>query len=270
MQHVGYGKEPVKIDPDLLRHMILNSLRSYNVKFKAEYGEMIIACDGRRYWRKDINPYYKANRSKSREESVIDWEVVFQSLDAVREELVEYFPYRVIRFEDTEADDIIGTLCKEYGNTFNKILIISADKDFRQLQGYMNVFQYDPIQKKMIVENNPTKYLKEHIMRGDSGDGVTNYLSPSNSLVLKIRQKPISQKKMEIWLEQEPEEFCDAEQLRRYRENELQIDLDKIPESIHNKIVEEFDRQANKTRSKLFNYFIKFKLKNLLTDIEQF
>lgn len=261
----------VEVDRDLLRHMVLNSLRGYNMKFKEKYGEMVIACDAQRSWRKEVFPYYKANRKKSREESELDWPSIFESLNAIREELKEFFPYRVIHIDGAEADDVIGTLCHEFGDTNTPILVVSGDKDFRQLQKFMNVRQYDPVQKKWLEEKDPSRYLKEHIIRGDIGDGVPNALSADNCLVLKIRQKSVFQKNLDVWLDQEPEEFMpEADDIRRYRRNELLIDLSKTPEEIGANIMVSFKEQAGKNRSKLFNYFIANRLKNLMTDIDSF
>ena len=269
MQQIG-NHTNIKIEENLLRHMILNSIRSYNAKFKDKYGQMIIACDGYKYWRKELFPYYKANRKKDREASEIDWNAVFEVLNKVRDELKEFFPYRVIHLEGAEADDIIGALCQEFGNSMEDILIISGDKDFRQLQSYRNVKQYDPVKKAMVTENDPERYLKEHIIRGDGGDGVPNFLSADNCLVLKIRQKSITQKKLDVWLKQDPEEFCDEAMLRGYKRNEALIDLTLIPEHIKEQILSSYHEQEGKNKSKLFNYFIKMGLKNLMTDIDQF
>lgn len=269
MQQIG-NHTNIKVEEDLLRHMILNSIRSYNAKFRNEYGEMVIACDGYKYWRKDIFPFYKANRRKDREASEIDWNSVFEVLNKVRDELREFFPYRVIHIDVAEADDIIGTLCEKYGNGMEKILIISGDKDFKQLQQYFRVSQYDPVKKTFLKENDPEKFLKEHIMRGDGGDGIPNFLSADNSLALKIRQKSIRQAKLTEWLEQEPEEFCDEDMLRGYKRNEALIDLSLIPDTVKGRIMESYNEQAGKNRSQLFNYFVKNRLKNLLTDIDQF
>ena len=260
----------IKIEEDLLRHMVLNSLRGYNAKFRNEYGEMVIACDDRGSWRRAIYPYYKANRKKDREKSEIDWHMVFESLNKIREELKEYFPYRVIQIETAEADDVIGTLCQEFGNTSQKILIISGDKDFRQLHSYMNVRQYDPVRKKMIEENSPDRYLKEHIMKGDRGDGVPNFLSRDDVFVLNGRQKPLSSKKLELWVTLQPEAFCDETMLRGWKRNQQLVDLNFIPPNIKQKIVESYNEQESKPRDKLFSYFVQNKLSNLLTDIDQF
>lgn len=260
----------IKIEEDLLRHMVLNSLRSYNAKFRSQYGEMIIACDGKFSWRKQIFPYYKANRKKDRQASEIDWNLVFESLNKIRAELNTYFPYRVILIENAEADDVIGTLCHEFGNTLEKILIISGDKDFRQLHGYMNVRQYDPVRKKWIEENNPDQYLKQHIMKGDRGDGIPNFLSRDDVFVLNGRQKPLTNKKLDLWLTLEPNTFCDENMLRGWKRNQQLVDLNFIPEDIRKGVMNSYNEQVDKKRDKLFTYFIEHRLKNLLTDIDQF
>lgn len=259
-----------ELEEDLLRHMILNSIRSYNQKFKNEFGEMIIACDAGNNWRREIFPYYKANRRKNREKSEINWTQVFETLNKVREELKEYFPYRVIQVDGAEADDIIGTLVHKFGNTSEKILVLSGDKDFVQLQRYMNVKQYDPVQKKWRTTNDPDRFIREHIMRGDTGDGVPNFLSADNTFVIGARQKPISQKKLDNWIAMDPREFCDENMLRGYMRNQQLVDLDFIPEELRVRIESEFESQSGKGRSKLFNYFIEKRLKNLLESINEF
>jgi len=258
------------IEEDLLRHMVLNSVRAYNVKFKNEFGEMIIACDAGNNWRRQIFPYYKANRRKNREKSEINWTSVFESLNKVRDELKDYFPYRVIRVDGAEADDIIGTLAQTYGNTNEKILILSGDKDFVQLQAYMNVQQFDPVQKKWRKTNDVDKFMKEHIMRGDTGDGVPNFLSADDTFVVGARQKPISQKKLDQWLDADPKEFCDENMLRGYLRNQQLVDLNFIPPDIKKEVLVQYEQQAGKGRDKLFNYFIERRLKLLLESVNEF
>ena len=259
----------VPLEESLLRHMVLNSIRLYRQRFVKEFGEIVIACDDKNYWRKQVFPYYKANRKKAREQSELDWTAIFESLNAIRQELKEYFPYKVIQVETAEADDVIGTLCKQFGSEGplaigEKILILSGDKDFNQLQKYSNVQQYDPVRKKFIKADDPYKYLQEHIIKGDSGDGIPNFLSDDNSFVAGIRQKPVTSKKLVDWIGKKPEEFCDETMLRNYKRNQQLVDLDYIPDNIHNTVIDQFNNSNNKDRSKLFNYFIKYKLKNLL------
>ena len=258
------------IEEDLLRHMVLNSVRAYNVKFKDEFGEMIIACDAGNNWRRQVFPYYKANRRKNREKSEINWTAVFETLNKVRDELKDYFPYRVIRVDGAEADDIIGTLAQTYGNTNEKILILSGDKDFVQLQAFMNVQQFDPVQKKWRKTNDVDKFMKEHIIRGDAGDGVPNFLSADDTFVVGARQKPISQKKLDQWLNSDPKEFCDEKMLRGYLRNQQLVDLNFIPPDIKKEVLVQYEQQAGKGRDKLFNYFIERRLKLLLESINEF
>ncbi len=259
-----------ELEEDLLRHMILNSIRSYNQKFKNEYGEMIIACDAGNNWRKQIFPYYKANRRKNREKSELNWAQIFDTLGKVREELKEYFPYRVIQVDGAEADDIIGTLVDAFGDTSEKILIMSGDKDFVQLQKYMNVKQYDPVQKKWRTTNDPDRFVKEHIMRGDTGDGIPNFLSADNTFVIGGRQKPLSQKKLDSWINMDPREFCDENMLRGYLRNQQLVDLSFIPSDIKKEVLAQYEEQAGKGRDKLFNYFIDRRLKLLVESINEF
>lgn len=262
-------------DESLVRHMILNSIRSYKSKFGTEYGELIICCDDRNYWRKDIFPYYKAHRKQDREKSAINWSEVFTSLNRIRDELKDYFPYKVIQVEHAEADDVIGVITNRFGAYLNnatteRILVLSGDKDFGQLQKFANVDQYSPVLKKFIRIADARRFLKEHIMRGDRGDGIPNFLSADSCIMTNERQKPLATKKVDVWVDKEPEDFCTGDMLRNYRRNEVLVDLDMVPSEIVSKINSEYDNYTPPTKRGLLNYFIKFKLKNLVEHIGDF
>lgn len=259
----------IQLDEHMLRHMVLNSVRSNNVKFRSEYGELVIACDNFNYWRRQLFPYYKANRRKAIEKSELDWKNIFESFKKIREEIKEFFPYRIIEVETAEADDIIATLSTRFSN-HEKILILSGDKDFIQLQRYKNVSQFDPVRKKNIAHADPLAYLKEHILRGDPGDGVPNFLSQDNCLVIGERQKPITKLKLEKWLNLQPEKFCDESMLRNFKRNEQLIDLEKIPIDIKEKVVTIYDSYELKPKNNLYKYFMKNNLKYLLENIGDF
>ena len=78
-------------EENMIRHMILNSIRMYNKKYRDEYGQMVICCDGMNTWRREYFPEYKANRKKHREtDDSQDWNEVFRVLDLVRSEIKEY------------------------------------------------------------------------------------------------------------------------------------------------------------------------------------
>lgn len=270
MRQIGGHRSTVKLDEDLMRHMVLNSLRSYVRKFKKDYGDMVICCDNRTYWRKQVFPFYKANRKKERDASTLDWSLIFDTMANLRAELKAFFPYRVIDVEGAEADDVIATLVKVYAPS-EKILILSSDKDFTQLQKYPNVKQYSPILAKFIKTDNPRQQVKEHILRGDSGDGIPNFLSADDTFVAGGRQKPINSKRLNEWLLQEPEVFCKTEELlRNYKRNQLLVDLDFIPDEITKSVLATFEDTKPANRQKLLGYFIEKRLKNLITCIDEF
>jgi hypothetical protein len=264
------------IDENMIRHMVLNSLRMYNVKFKDKYGKMVICADDKKYWRRDMFPYYKASRKKNREESPYDWNLIFETLNRVRDEIRENFPYKVIQVDKTEADDIIGTICHYHGKELKnendeKILILSSDKDFMQLQKFVNVEQYSPMAKKFLKESNPVKFLREHIIKGDRGDGIPNILSSDDTFVTESRQKPVIEKKLNIWVTQNPEEFCDATMLKNFRRNESLIDLSKVPTEFFDKILDAYRAPTEvKGKDKILNYFIKNRMKLLMEHIQEF
>lgn len=258
-----------QIDEGMVRHMVLNALRSYKTKFSEEYGELVIACDNTNYWRKQLFPYYKANRKKNQEKSEVDWKSVFETMNKIRAELKEYFPYKVVDVESAEADDIIATLVKT-APIPEKVLILSGDKDFIQLHTYMNVKQYDPVRKKWIKHDNPERYLDEHVLKGDSGDGIPNVLSSDNCFVVGERQKPLTQKKIDALIELGLDGKFDHSLARNYMRNKHLIDLNMIPKEVKERILECYNSQESKGRDKMFNYFIANKLKHLMEHIGDF
>jgi hypothetical protein len=269
MVQLGSHKN-AQIDEGMLRHMVLNSLRSNRNKFKDEYGELVICSDDKNYWRRSQFPYYKAARKKSREKSELDWSAIFNALGRIKDELRQFFPYRVIQVETAEADDIIATLVHEYGTPLNSgepILILSGDKDYIQLHTYGNVRQYDPTRKKWIRHDDPEAYLKEHIIRGDAGDGVPNILSPDNCFVTGIRQKPITKKRLAEW---QNLNNLTGEVKRNYLRNKSLIDLSEVPEHIKDQVMEEYENEGGKDRKHLLDYFMKNKLKHLMEVITDF
>ena len=265
---MSMGKEQSEVDIDMVRHMILNSLRMYRSKYHPEYGELVLCCDGRHSWRREHFPQYKAARKSSRDSDSRNWTQIFGCLDTIKSELKEFFPYKYLEIDEAEADDIIGVLAREAGT--EKVMIISGDNDFIQLQTHKNVKQYSPITKKLVTTENPYNYLKEHILRGDSSDGIPNFLSSDNCIVDKIRQKPLSKKKIESWLGESPVDFCNEEQLRNYHRNMKLIDLQYTPLDIISKIKQQFNENPKGKRSGLLNFFVERKLNNLIQDIGEF
>lgn len=284
MGEVGHrGGSNIDVDLPLLRHMILNTIRSYKNKFSQEFGEeLIIACDNRRYWRRDVFPQYKAGRKKTRSDSDLDWSAIFDALHTIRAELDEFFPYPVIDVEGAEADDVIGVLA-EYSQTAGEanglfdegsqipFLVLSGDHDFNQLQKWSNVKQYAPAQKKWIkIKESAAAVLMEHIITGDKGDGVPNMLSGDNCFVEGTRQKSIRKKLLEEWKVTPPEQWITSEMSHGYNRNQMLVDLSKTPEDIKIEVINSYERQQGGDRSQLMNYFIKNRMKNMIEVIQDF
>jgi len=280
------GRTDVEIRKDLIRHMIVNAIRSYKVKFGAEFGEIVIACDNRHYWRKDKFPYYKASRKKARQESGFDWKLIFDTLSEIRAELNAFFPYTVIDVDGAEADDVIAILAHwsqtndltqdgAFGDEVPQpFLILSGDHDFIQLQKFKNVQQYSPIHKKWVKPDNSIhSYLMEHIVKGDKGDGIPNILSPDDCFVTESRQKKIMQKKLDEWQKIPLDDFHNhvpVEVARNFQRNRYLIDFDYIPDTVRNHVLTAWTTQEKKDRSQLLNYFIANKMKNMIDHLSEF
>jgi len=263
-------------DEQMIRHMILNSLRMYRTRYKQEFGEMVIAVDASNNWRKQEFVHYKANRKKDRKASTFNWNEAFRILNLVQEEIAENFPYKVIKIDCCEADDVIGSLVKlQCDVDFNpeKVMIVSSDRDFVQLQKYPTVRQWSPILKKEIVEKNARYYLQNHIIRGDKGDGVPNILSNDDVFVQGFRQTPMTQKKVDAIIEdvEEGELLYAASWYRNYLRNKSLIDLSETPQALKNTIINTFIGQdPSSNKSKVFPYLIAKRCNNLIESVQEF
>tara|TARA_R110001592_G_scaffold118651_1_gene321220 strand:+ start:1142 stop:1996 length:855 start_codon:yes stop_codon:yes gene_type:complete len=270
MMHLSLTKRD-SVDGGMVRHMILNSILNYRKMFFKEYGELIICYDSKHYWRRDVFPEYKASRKKTRESSSRDWDDIFSFLNEFKQEMIDFMPYKVLEVYGAEADDIIAALCHEFEYEHGKTLILSGDKDFIQLQKYNNVSQYSPITKKFVNGIDPDRYLAEHILRGDTSDGVPNVLSPDNTFVDGLRQKPLSKKKVAAWIDNEIEDVLpNDETIRNFQRNKKLIDLTEPPKDLFVDIIKQYQNTPESDRSKLLNYFIEKRLTEHLENIGDF
>lgn len=263
-------------DEQMIRHMILNSLRMYRTRYKQEFGEMVIAVDASNNWRKQEFVHYKANRKKDRKDSTFNWNEAFRILNLVQEEIAENFPYKVIKIDCCEADDVIGSLVKLRCDVdFNpeKVMIVSSDRDFVQLQKYPTVRQWSPILKKEIVEKNARYYLQNHIIRGDKGDGVPNILSNDDVFVQGFKQTPMTQKKVDAIIEdvEKGELLYAASWYRNYLRNKSLIDLSETPQALKNTIINTFIGQdPSSNKGKVFPYLVAKRCNNLIESVQEF
>ena len=229
---------------DAVRHSILNTIRAFNVKFREEFGEVVLCADAADPWRRDIFPNYKHQRRKGRVESKINWDGLFKIMSEIREEFSIKLPYKLMHVEKCEADDIIATLVAQ--RTEDKYLIISGDKDFIQLQHYGDVYQFSPLLKSFIGENQ---------------DAIT--------FLRDERQKPINKKRLAEW--SDTDNIPLGSETRKYFErNKKLIDLSMIPKEISESIINRYKDCKDNDRSLLLQYFIDNKLKALIENINDF
>ena len=264
----------LNVDENLIRHMILNSIRMYRQKFQNEYGEVVIVADGAGNWRRDVFPQYKHKRRKNREESSIDWNEAFRIINMVRDEIRDHFPYKVMHMPKCEADDVIAKLAletQEFGK-HEPVMIISADHDFIQLHKYDNIKQYSPMLKKFVKDKNPRLYSMTHIFKGDGGDGVPNVLSDDNVFVDERRQTPVTKKKLDVWLEAEDLQKVMGDTIyRNYLRNKKMIDLTETPDAIKEEIINSFESQdPKKNKGKVFPYLVQKRCKRLVECVQEF
>jgi len=273
--HVHFGMTS-EIDENMLRHLILNQIRSLRKKFKNDYPEFVVAIDSKNNWRKKYFQYYKANRKKARDNSEIDFDAIFSAFDKIKTELKDHFKYRVVGVDGAEADDVIGVLVKKFGTeslikdySAPNIMIISGDKDFQQLQRFTNVSQYDPIKKREIKCSDPVNFLRKHVIKGDSVDGIPNVLSDDDTFVNDTkRQPPMTAKRLSRFLSNVD---LSEEERKHFERNEKLIDLTHVPVEISTEILRTFDSEENKkTIGSLYSYMIDKKLKQLMGVIDEF
>lgn len=266
---------------NIIRHAILTGIKFYKKKYGNQYGEMVLACDGKQYWRKEIFPFYKAGRKATRDKSDMDWTLVFDTMSEIRQDLVEHFPYKVLHFDRVEADDIIGTLCKwtqtngtiDHGMFEDKqpVMIVSSDGDFKQLHKYDNVKQWSPIQKKVVECADPIAYLAQHIAKAGD-DGIPNILSADNVLVTEgVRQGKMTAAKLERFVTMGRDACENDDQRRNWDRNNALINLDMIPEDIATAIIDTYEGSKPKgNKMSIYNYLVKHRCRLLLDEIEEF
>ena len=266
---------------NIIRHSILTGIKFYKKKYGAKYGEVVLACDGKQCWRKEVFPYYKANRKAAREKSELDWKLIFDVISQIRSEIAENFPYRVIHIDHVEADDVIATLCKwtqtngltDHGlfEERQPVMIISSDGDFKQLHKYDNVSQYSPIQKKNVTCSDPKAYLAEHIARAGD-DGIPNVLSADETFVTEgARQNKMTKTKLERFITLGRDACEDDQQRRNWDRNNQLINLDMIPDNIQQSIVAIYEGNPPRgDKMKVYNYLLRNKCNMLLDEVEEF
>lgn len=256
------------LSKDLARGMIFMTLLSYKKQFSQRFGAPVLAIDSRDgYWRRDIFEGYKANRKRDRESNdKVNWEMFFDIAQTVTAELQEVLPWKTVYVPKAEADDIIAVLATQFGD--KPTLILSSDKDYKQLHTKEGIAQYSPIMKKWINTDNPKRDLQELILTGDASDGIPNVRSDVDSIMTGKRQIPITKKLKEEFLDNPAKVYRDHK--GRYDLNEKLIDFSFIPDDIRSAILEAYAQKPNGNIQKLYQFFIAKRMSRMMEDINLF
>ncbi len=270
-----------ELQEGLVRHMVLNALRKYRKEFRKEYGELVLCYDSKNYWRREVFPHYKGTRKRDREKSKHNWNNIFDLLNKLKDEFGISLPYKVVEVDGAEADDIIAILVKEQGlknirlqnnmQPAQKVLILSGDKDFIQLQRFKFVTQYNPALKKYVNGVDPFLYISEHVLKGDRSDGIPNFLSDDKCLLEGRRQRPLAKKKIEHWITQDPDDFCPDDTIKQnYLRNQRLIDFQFIPTEVEESIIDTYENFDPPARKYVWKYLVENELNDLLQNLGDF
>jgi hypothetical protein len=268
----------------LIKHSLFNTLLSYKNKFGKEYGQLILACDSKKYWRRDYFPSYKGHRKHDREASDIDWQSVFNTINEIKQDIRDNFPYKIIEVLGAEADDVIAALTKYFQENElvqeglfdgepQKILICSADHDFIQLQKYDNVVQWSPNTKKFLKvteAERKEKYVTHIVKAGD--DGIPNILSPDNIFLQEgVRQKPISAKRLAEFMELGIDACKNDTERRNWHRNQQLIDFECIPPDVEESIITAYlNTKVTGDKMSALKYLMDHRCRVLIEEIEDF
>lgn len=266
---------------EYIRHLVLNSIRAINLKYRDRFGELFIIMDGHS-WRRKIFPLYKYVRGMGRNVGDNDWKEIMDIILDIQEELKENLPFPVLKSRFAEADDIIGYLCQTVKH--EEILIVSNDKDFGALLKYNNVHQHRPLDNKkknceFVTIEDPEFFEFELIVRGDEADGVPNIFCRDSwfkeKYEAKVRNEPFGERSPSVYVKDLAEWYKaysqggdtalrtlfntkDTEIWSRFTRNRklISLDLKHIPEQVQREIQHEIDNVVRNPMHKMIKYFM--------------
>lgn len=254
------------------KYLMLNGIQKVKVKHRPN--ELVICFDSYS-WRKKFFPFYKARREMAKKKSGIDKTAFKESIDEIYADLIKYFPFKVVRVEWAEADDVIAALAKHISDRGDQIIIASRDKDFKQLLT-SDIRLYDTVEGKFIKCEHPKTYLIKHVLMGDSGDDVPNVRSDDDVFITEgKRQKNCGAKGVEKMLADGLEETIKKEGLlANFRRNKKLIRLTKstIPGRVWNGAIDCYESQEAKKGNYMLlaEYFGNNRMRRLQKSIDKF
>lgn len=275
--------EPKEIE-NILRHAIINSFTTLKKRFGAEYGELIIAVDGKKNFRKDIYEHYKAGRAEARKKSDIPWNIVFDIVHRLVDEAKENWPWAVIEVDRAEADDVMFVLVEDIANHNTqsvgvmdddepeKVLLDTRDQDMFQIHR-PGLRQWDSRDRKFITLPSgmtAEAFRKDLIIRGDTTDGVENVFTPLGTLITPgVRQTACIAKRMNSVLQFENIFDYDLDPVikERIKMNHQLVSSQGIPLDVRDEIVSKYKNRTINKKMKMLQYLQKHRCIRLIDEI---
>jgi hypothetical protein len=263
---------------DLIRHIILNTLRANIYKNKLKYPQVVICVDNNvgGYWRKQKAWYYKFKRKQGRDDTGYDYKSIFESMAIVVQELKDNSPYYILDIESVEADDHIGVISNYCVEQNIPVLITSSDGDFTQLHCKL-VKQFSPMQKKFVhfKHGSGEKDIRFKCIKGDKKDGIAPMKCDADHYTHSDGRRAPSVRAAELESimnakSADLHKVMSEENFKRFNENRELIDFKFIPEEICDNILTQYKNSKPAPRKKLFTYFASKKLDKLIDKINDF
>ena len=142
---------------------------------------IIVLADGGSIYREGIYSDYKGNRKELREKQTEEEAQDFKDFITEFNKTLELIDlsYPTIKFDGVEADDIAAYIVKYHSNDFDKIWLVSSDKDWDLLiSEKTSRFSY-VTRKEVTLENwsehydyEPDDHISIKVLAGDKGDNV--------------------------------------------------------------------------------------------------
>lgn len=266
---------------NLWRSVVLKMLKKHIKNFNPD--DVVLAMDGKHSWRKDVDEYYKKNRYESKKDNN-DWISFYSEMNNFIDELINIFPYKCIKLENVEGDDIIAILTQKIPG---EIVIISSDHDLTQLMLYnKNITIFNPIKNEEIpfYSESELKLIQEtHIIKGDTGDGVPNIFSDRNTFTVKgKRQKVTSSKKLNSILERGINDYLKLDTTTSIKEKEkiiknyqlnyklVVLKLDNIPNNHIENVMNEYNKKIVYDVENIKSYLKSKRMVTLFENINEF
>jgi 5'-3' exonuclease len=228
-------------------------------KFKPDTVHVFWDCPKDEIWRKRVLNEYKAHRGDMPHYDE-DVQLELRKMIGAARAVLPYMGVRQYYREHQECDDLIYSACRVLtppkSNT-RKVIIISSDSDFRQLQWSMeHVWLYLPKDQKFAGSSSCDPAIKK-ALSGDKADNIEGFrgIGPVKSEFLASNPKKLI-------------EFLDLSDIKKFKRNLALIDLSMNPGHLNNEIyvIRKMAQDVEFNKSKINELGIKHKVKGLMSE----